>query len=303
MTGVQTCALPIYWTKLTREEIDAGEVVVEGFSGATGWWSNYATKTFRMSKSLSGKHSFAFLYLGSSNVYKLAANVDWMAFGNYYAYEDNQVKDAPVKKDVTADGEYAVLQNGSAFGWDSMNMDIGNSALRMNIISTGTGTLKLYEGTPDAGGTLVATYNIPYTGGKEMTVSLPGTHASTIKGNRNIYYQYEGDTELKISSICSYFYREYDVPLVQGEDYYSVVKGDVTKETEGDVQFARFQDGAIAFYRLNLSKDALSFRVRTNSDVVLTLTSDMGSDENLSMDEVYNRFGMFKLEIDRKSVV
>ena len=157
------------WTRLTREEVDAGEVVAEGYSGGTGWWSNYATKTFALKKPLSGTHSFAFLYLGSDNVYKLAANVDWMAFGNYYAYQDNQVKDAPIKNGVSEEGDYAVLADGSSFGWDSMNMDVGNSALRMNIVSTGTGKLHLYEGTPGSG-ELIATYNIPCTGA--MTLSL-----------------------------------------------------------------------------------------------------------------------------------
>ncbi len=283
------------WTKLTREEIDAGEVVVEGWSGATGWWSTYKTKTFKMTKPLSGKHSFAFLYLGSNNVYKLAANVDWMAFGNYYAYQDNLVKDAPIQDNVTAEGDYAVLKNGSGFGWDSMDMDVGNSALKLNIISTGTGKLMLYEGTPGSG-KLVATYNVPYTGGKEMTVSLQGADVSTIKGNRDVYYVYEGNTDLKISTICSYFHRESVVPPVQGEDY-EVVSGTVTTGKDGDTEYASFQDGAIAFYRLDMSKDAISFRMRTNSEVLLTLTSDMKNDENMSLEEVYRNFGMFKMEI------
>ena len=224
------------WTKLTREEIDAGEVVVEGWSGATGWWSTYKTKTFKMTKPLSGKHSFAFLYLGSNNVYKLAANVDWMAFGNYYAYQDNLVNDAPIQDNVTAEGDYAVLKNGSSFGWDSMDMDVGNSALKLNIISTGTGKLMLYEGMPGSG-KLVATYNVPYTGGKEMTVSLQGADVSTIKGNRDVYYVYEGNTDLKISTICSYFHRESVVPPVQGEDY-EVVSGTVTTGKDGDTEYA-----------------------------------------------------------------
>ncbi len=285
------------WSAVTRAEIDSGEVVAEGYSGGTGWWSTYKTKLFPMTKSLSGKHSFAFLYLGSDNVYDLAANVDWMAFGNNYAYESNAVKDAPVKGDVTVDGDNAVLKNGSYFGWNAMNMDVGNSGLTMDIISEGVGKLHLYSGTPDGEHALVATYDVPFTGGAKMTVNVPGEHFDTIKGNQDIYYVYEGDTDLTVTSICSYYYKDNSIPTVEGEDFALVKAGEVTGKTEGDISYAEMKDGSIAFYRLNLSGDNLSFRVRTNGKAVITLTSGMDNNGNMTSEDVYRQFGILKMEI------
>lgn len=191
------------WKQVTRAELDQGEVLVEGFSGGTGWWTKYETKVFLMSRKLCGRHSYAFLYLGSSNVYQLAANVDWMAFGNYYAYQINLVKDAPIKKDAVVIKSKVCLKSGAIFGWNLMDMDIGNSGLRMDICSTGTGTLALYCGDPDDKGKLTAVYPIPCTNGRFMAVSIAGSYKAVIKGNQDIYYLYKGNSDLVISSICS----------------------------------------------------------------------------------------------------
>lgn len=288
------------WSAVTREEIDQGEVLVEDYSGGTGWWSTYVTKVFEMARSLSGVHSFAFLYLGSDNVYELAANVDWMAFGNYYAYQNNAVKDAPLKQNVTVDGDNAILTDGSVFGWDAMNMDIGNSGLTMEIASTGVGTLKLYSGTPDGEHSLVSVYNVPYTGGAVMSISVPGEHLASIKGNQNVYYVYEGDSDLTISTICSYYYKESNIPTVQGEDYALISTGEITVKEDAEAQegkYAEFKDGGIAFYRLNLYAENITFRVRTNGKAKITLTSGMGNNGDLSLEDVYRIFGILEMDV------
>ncbi len=286
------------WSAVTRAELDAGEVLVDSYSGGTGWWTSFATKLFEMNRSLSGTHSFAFLHLGSDNVYKYTASLDWMAFSNYYAYVNNTVKEAPVLTNVNVEGDNAVLQNGSIFGWNSMDMDIGNSGLTLNIASKDVGTLKLYQGTPnDVNSELIATYDIPYTGGVMMSVDVPGVHNATIKGNQNIYYVYEGNEELEIDSICSYYYVEETVSFVQGEDYSLVKTGQVTNKNVDDIDYAEFKDGSTAFYRLSAEKDIMSFRVRTNGKALLTMTNDIDNDGDMTSDEVYRNYGILKLDI------
>ncbi|MCR5754863.1 MAG: discoidin domain-containing protein [Acetatifactor sp.] len=286
------------WSAVTSAELDAGEVLVDDYSGGTGWWTSFATKLFTMTRQLSGTHSFAFLHLGSDNVYRYTASLDWMAFSNYFAYEANAVKDASVLENVSVDGDNAVLQNGSVFGWDSMDMDIGNSGLTMNIASGSEGTLKLYRGTPgNEPAELIATYAVPYTGGVMMTINVPGEHYSTIRGNQDIYYVYEGSGNLIISSICSYHYVEETVERVQGENYSLIKSGQVTNKTDDDITYAEFQSGSIAFYRLGTEKKIVSFRVRTNGKAVLTMTNDISNGGEITDEQAFYDFGILKLEI------
>lgn len=287
------------WSNVTRAELDQGEVLVENYSGATSWWNIFNTKTFRMKKELSGTHSFALLYLGSSNVYQLCANLDWMSFGNSYAYEANYIKDAPLKidVDVTAEGE-AVLHDGSIFGYDAMNMDCGNRGLTMDIKSTDVGKLNMYKGTPDGSHELVAAYNIPYTGGKQMTLSILGDQLFTIKGVNDVYYVYEGTADLIISSICSTNITEENIPAVQAENYALIKEGTAAKKTEDDITYMELKNSDIVFYRnMNLNTKLMSFRVRTNGEALLTLTSDMDNNGDISKESIYKSSGILKMNI------
>ncbi|OMF38839.1 hypothetical protein BK133_01165 [Paenibacillus sp. FSL H8-0548] len=280
----------IDYTNVTAADLAKGEIVADFYSGATGWWTTLSSKSEKLLKELSGTHSFALLMLGSTNVYGLQTNMDWISFARSYAHETNEAEAADeFVNGATRSSAKAIMPNGSAISYKMMDFDYGTAALEANLSTTGAGVLEVRKDAID--GPLAASYSLPNTNGVSRKVQLAATESDDIiklLGKNDVYLVYKGEGALELDTYRNFRLVQSAVfPKIQSESYTTLREGLAAKEAEGSISFVRTAAGnqpvALVYFNNSFGEgiDTFSIRLRSNGIATIEIANETGNNDGI----------------------
>ncbi|WP_139999885.1 carbohydrate-binding protein [Paenibacillus paridis] len=262
-------------TKVTLDNVKAGKLLATLQAPNTGWWTNYATISGKLSEPLSqGKHLIAFKYYGSANALSYQIAFDWFALSNHFAGVENEA----ARADVLANGasvtqEGVEMTNGASISFNRMNFDSGNNNAEFNVKTTdATGKISMYSGVNK-----IATYSLLHTQGSflKVTAEIPTEDIGKITGIQDITLKYEGTSPIVLKTYKN-VERDRLVAVetgnkaIQIEDQAIPMRGDFTLGTEGEHVYVKVSHGSVLY----LSKGALQTDRTKDSYVAFMVKSD-----------------------------
>ncbi|WP_405157009.1 carbohydrate-binding protein [Paenibacillus sp. FSL K6-0108] len=271
-------------TNVTTADLAKGEVLTTLQVPNTGWWTNYATVSSKLSKPLSGKHLIAFKYYGSANALSYQIAFDWFAFSDGYAGDEHTALSGVLSGEATKASDGVNLSERGAITFGKMNFDSGNNSIELQAKTTdATGKLLLYSGE-----TLVATYKMPNTSNAmvKFTSEVASADLAKIKGIHDITLRYKGSSPITLKT-----YRNIErnrlanVETIGSQanfiaDQAIPISGTFETGKEGTRSYILTKNESLVYLskaalQVDRTKDSIvSFTVRTNGAAKLQLQRD-----------------------------
>lgn len=261
-------------SNVTLDNIASGEVLATLTAPNTGWWTNYATVSGKLSKPLEGEHLLAFKYYGSANALSYQIAFDWFAFSNHFAGVDNNAVDADLLSGGAAIGHDGVeMSSGSSISFNSMNYDSGNNTAEFSVKTTdASGKLSLYSGEE-----LITAYSLINTQGSflKVTSQIAASDIGKLTGIQDITLKYEGTSPIVLKTYKNVernrLLTSKEVSkAVEIEDQAIRMDGPFAIDTEGARSYVKVSNGSLLY----LSKGALQTDRTKDSYVTFMIKSN-----------------------------
>lgn len=271
-------------TNVTTADLAKGEVLTTLQVPNTGWWTNYATVSGKLSKPLSGKHLIAFKYYGSANWLSYQIAFDWFAFSDSYAGNEHAALSGVLSAGATETSDGVKLNDGGEISFSKMNFDSGNNSIELQAKTTdATGQLLLYSGE-----TLVSTYKLPNTSNVmvKFTSEVAAADLAKIKGIHDITLKYKGSSPITLKSYRNIERNRLAYIDTSGSQANSIadqaisISGAFEVGKEGSRSYIQTKNGSLVYLskaalQVDRTKDSIvSFTVRTNGEATLQLQRD-----------------------------
>ncbi|MCW3790214.1 carbohydrate-binding protein [Paenibacillus sp. LS1] len=271
-------------TNVTTADLAKGEVLTTLQVPNTGWWTNYATVSGKLSKPLSGKHLIAFKYYGSANWLSYQIAFDWFAFSDSYAGNEHAALSGVLSGGATETSDGVKLNDGGEISFSKMNFDSGNNSIELQAKTTdAAGQLLLYSGE-----TLVSTYKLPNTSNAmvKFTSEVAAADLAKIKGIHDITLKYKGSSPITVKSYRNIERNRLANVDTSGSQANSIadqaisISGAFEVGKEGRRSYIQTKNGSLVYLskaalQVDRTKDSIvSFTVRTNGEATLQLQRD-----------------------------
>lgn len=271
-------------TNVTAADLAKGELLTTLQVPNTGWWTNYATVSGKLSKPLTGQHVIAFKYYGSTNALSYQIAFDWFAFSDSLASNENIAANGVLSGAASTVAEGVQLSDGGTISYNKMNFDSGNNSVELTAkTSDANGKLLLYSGDE-----LITTYSLMNTSGSliKFTADIAAADIAKITGIHNISLKYVGSSPIVLKT-----YRNIERNRLvseetatssnyQIEDQAISVAGGFETGTEGQTAYVKTTNGSIIYLsqgalQVDRTKDCIvSFTVKSNGQAKLNLKRD-----------------------------
>lgn len=265
-------------SNVTSADLAKGEIVADFYSGGTGWWTSLASKSEKLLKPLSGKHSFALLLLGSDNMYGLQANMDWMSFARSYAHETTEAENADEFTQGAVKGSKDVtMPDNSAISYRIMDLDYGTADLEATLSTSGPGVLEVRQDSID--GPLAASYDLPDTNDASTKVQIQSAKLQNnmkLRGKNNIFLVYKGEGSLKLDSFKNVKLKDAAVfPEIESESYTTLREGKAEFKQEAGVSYVHAEAAAepvtLVYFDNHFGEGVHTFSIRLRSDDIAAI--------------------------------